>query len=370
LIKQIQAAAPKDQAGTILATHYQLALLQEVTETNRRGAGRPSWLDAPAPLDAPPDVLPGRYVLRFLRAAAAEQHQELSRTEIILMLPVATPPPSSAPARTPAPAPAPAPAQDPVGRIIDGALEIAGLNAEAKVGVLGDLRADRAQLLAELDKERTYSAGLRERLDKVSEEKINLVALIVERSQDLAKHMAALPQPPGEPSYIGVIREIMKGLEPFAPGVNAKLGAALPAPTPPPLPAHATLQVSDRARELTKELLGQRAQIAEALHPALQELAQELGVPVPAAAAPAPGTPEPALGGGGQAPPPAAQAAQEVVGAVRTAETPEQAIKEALAGFGAAELLQMGTRLQDPEYRASLIRPALRKMGEIIEASP
>ena len=115
MLDQIRAACPKKLATNpndppqLGASHYQLAAVHEPGESNRKGAGRPSWFPAhPQPfwkIDEAPDAMPGRYMVKFWGYEGTSWYQvgELQVLDLSIgrALPVPAPPAQAQPAAPP-----------------------------------------------------------------------------------------------------------------------------------------------------------------------------------------------------------------------------------------------------------------------------
>jgi hypothetical protein len=243
-----------------------VAVLPEVSDSNKRGAGRPAWIpDQALPLDQAPDVLPGRYLVRYLKWDGASWG-EVDRTEIILFVKAAPPAPGTQPSpeRAERAKPSAPPAADPHGRIVDGALDLAGHGAGMQTAALIELNRERDALLKQLEQERERNNQLAERLQQAVLGRLDLGDLYLKKVQELADKAQTLPQPPGEPAYLPVAKatlEMFKDMfSSVAPGINAKLGALPALLTPPPLPP-AAAALPPRARELVQQLAAQLARL-------------------------------------------------------------------------------------------------------------
>lgn len=336
-VRQIQAGAPTDELNRPVL--YQLAELREMSESNKRGAGRPVWLDPPAPLARCPDVSPGRYVIRY-GVQPGEDFEELDRTTIVLMLPHARPLGATPePARTREPDP---PDTDPLTMAVRSMADLAADEKEHKRSVLLDQRLEMKELREQLADERAHNLKLQERIAGLIEGNMKLAELVSNKLVQVAEMINALPREAGEAPYIGVIRELSKMVEHVAPGINATLGG-LGKSGQPLLPAgkSAPVYLAEGLLMILNQEAHQKALQAEPMKPHLkhqvlpgvyllaelepaQEALRGLGLPLPvevqrlkveeparpeaAAPAPAPAEPDPGNTHAGAHPTPAAPA--------------------------------------------------------------
>jgi hypothetical protein len=366
VLNQIRAACPLDPQGNPLASHYNLAMLQDVTDQNKKGAGRPTWIDKePIPLTTPPDASPGRYMLAFYRPDPDRgAFRDVDRMEILLLLAPATH--AEAPAPSP---PTAAETNDPTLAAIRGGLELAGIASSMKAGSFADVRELVQFLTAELGKKDIRIAGLEARVDTLLNDKIALVELLTGKFQTLSEHLAKLPAAPQEMPYITVIRELMTGftaaIDKVAPGINAKLGA--PQPAAKALPASGDSSTADKGAAPAADAGAAAAPQAAAPGGTPAPVAAP-GTPAPQGAAPAtppaaaPSSPAPATPASESTPPPGpapgSPPAQGPAGEVevQTDPLPEDRVKDVLSEFSPQELAEMRERLKDPAYKAQLLR--------------
>lgn len=413
MLDQIRAACPKKLATNpndppqLGASHYQLAAVHEPGESNRKGAGRPSWFPAhPQPfwkIDEAPDAMPGRYMVKFWGYEGTSWYQvgELQVLDLSIgrALPVPAPPAQAQPAAPPQPA-------DVVTSTVQASLELAGTGTAMQTGAFGELRGVVATYETQLANERARNERLEMRLEQLQGRLFTLSDSYLDKLSSLSAHYDMAPKAAQDHPALVLVKEMMGTLKEFAPALRAKWGndqklltgkGADGKPLPPAPGDLAQLApFLEQGRALLLSLVKVPDLPPDAV-PIIAELCSLVQLPldqVAAAATPAPpppaaptppaappptpapqppAAPPPAPPRAAAAPlrsdpppPPQAETADGEVfpgEVVPAAKLPEEEIADVVARTSPRERKAMAARLSQPKHRKKVAARANKKVG-------